>query len=85
MRLRRPFTADLAVAYDCRMQFLERALLASCRRSRHSRLPIPTNVIGFFQTCFKIIRRRAHPSDARLFARNFHQEAAPEIASIYLV
>ena len=38
-------------AYDCRMRFLERALLASCKKiahnSRHSTLPIPTIVVGF--------------------------------------
>ena len=38
-------------AYDCRMRFLERALLASCKKiahnSRHSTLPIPTIVVEF--------------------------------------
>ena len=38
-------------AYDCRMRFLERVLLTSCKKiahnSRHSTLPIPTIVVGF--------------------------------------
>ena len=38
-------------AYDCRMRFLECALLASYKKiaqnSRHSTLPIPTVVVGF--------------------------------------
>ena len=38
-------------AYDCHMRFLERALLASCKKiahnSRHSTLPIPTIVVAF--------------------------------------